>query len=201
MNELYECIRIETRNGWQTLEEAGLGLGFLDLETTGYCPYTQEVCELAFITEDGAEHHMLVQPTRLGNASEEALRVNGYDSGLWYREGVSSEYAVKELHQLTKDRVIVCQNPLFDLEFTRYWFYRFGLSKNWFYKPLDTGTMAFTISGGSFPRQTTINKILGTSCDRPHRALDDARALKENFDKMLDEAVTLSTMTSDNFCF
>ena len=100
-------------------------LAFVDIETTGFDPETQEIIEIGCVIvkqTDGVlgdiieEFEVKIKPVKLENASAEALAVNGYNEAEWLFAS-DLEPAMKSFAEKTKECIFVAHNVAFDWSF------------------------------------------------------------------------------------
>lgn len=101
-------------------------LVFVDIETSGFSPETQEILEIACIrtTSDAREitgsFECLVLPEHIETASPEALIINGYQEGEWAFDGVSLDTALEKFLNICFGGVtLVAHSATFDWGFLR----------------------------------------------------------------------------------
>lgn len=176
---------------------------FVDVETTGFYPDLHEIIEIGavVVTPDLSMElghvSLRVLPTSLQHATEEALRINGYDPELWDETGLELDDALSHLARMvTAPRgparaesdlagapMMAGQNIGFDERFLRRAFEK--SDRAW---PFHTHR-TFDLIGLCWPlyaRGDVSSMSLDSLCahfgiERPpvHRALADARAALE----------------------
>jgi DNA polymerase III alpha subunit (gram-positive type) len=106
---------------------------FLDTETTGLDPYTQDITEIGCIMIDNVNgkfkvnakkvFHKRIKIQNEDTAQEEALEVGHYIESLWNKTGVEAEEGLKEWNDWLREmspgnKPIICaQNAEFDKSF------------------------------------------------------------------------------------
>lgn len=157
-------------------------LAFLDIETTGLDPYTDEVLEVAYLREYDDPFSLVTTHFSMQiderSASPDALKINRY----WERKPelldiqLAWSPAAYKLVTDLKDHIIVGNNPTFDLTFLTQFLRKWAWKPTWYYRPLDVGSMAqgrFRERGVT--RTPDIAERLGVPLpDDQHSALADA---------------------------
>jgi DNA polymerase III epsilon subunit-like protein len=99
-------------------------LVFIDAETTGIEPGAQagEIVELALVAEDGSTlFHRKILPSHIETATQEALKINGYNADRWIDEGaVLFHQVAKEVFEIIDGKILVGQHVTFDIEFVKF---------------------------------------------------------------------------------
>ena len=176
-------------------------LAFIDVETTGFNPDTQEIIQLGCVIaeqvwENGVltlkhvdEFEYKIRPEHIETADAQALRVNGYDAGEWiFAYGLPE--AMKMFDAKVKDCIFVAHNACFDFSFIDKAYRTCGIESSMHFHKLDTISMAFT----RFYNDETVEKYsLRNLCERfniknsnAHTALADARALMELYPHLIN---------------
>lgn len=165
-----------------------MGLLFIDTETTGLDPETDQLIEIAYAYLDDPEPRTLILPHDRNNVSPEAARVNHYyERGL----GDSTRWATLEQllefeYDLIAGETLVGANIGFDESFLAKEF----PSKKWHYRKLDIESMAYQAFG--FPEKVPGMKdihrelnVMGFDIPEPdHTAAGDVRALVASFNAL-----------------
>ena len=126
-----------------------MGLVFLDTETTGLDPLTEDIFEIALITEDGREHVWRIEPDEyvIADMHPKAAEVNRYHERIkepgWTWD---DPYDVgEELHGLLQGQHLVGAVPDFDARFLEMFLGRFhdaDDSRPWHYHLIDVEPLA-----------------------------------------------------------
>ncbi len=175
-------------------------LAFIDVETTGFDPYTQEVIEIGCIimSRDDKdptkltlveEIDMKVQMEHPETADEGALRVNGYDPSAWIF-AYTQQQAFELLAQKTKGCVFVAHNVAFDWNFVDTSFRRLGIEHNFERNKIDTLSIAYAKFSGMNTdiRHLSLRALcehFGVKNEAAHSALPDVRATIEVYKKLM----------------
>lgn len=163
---------------------------FLDVETTGLNPYSQEIIEIAFLVEappetpDGIGKILdrwssKVKPLHLGTANSKALQVNGYDPEKWKDAPTFAEIAPKVARYLKQATVLIGHNPTFDTRFITAALEREGIFGVYIpYHQIDTVTSAFMALNWMIPndqklRLDMLRDHFGIPKDDHHEAFKD----------------------------
>jgi DNA polymerase-3 subunit epsilon len=173
-------------------------LAFIDIETTGFNPETQEIIEIGCIIvkqNDGIpgeiieEFELKIKPEKLENADPEALSINGYNEAQWLFAS-NLEQAMQVFADKTKECIFVAHNVAFDWSFIAKAFAVTGVENKMFYAKIDTISFALAKLHKD-PNVTRYN--LGSLCerfgitnDRAHTALADTRATVEIYKKLIE---------------
>jgi DNA polymerase-3 subunit epsilon len=175
-------------------------IAFIDTETTGLDPNTNEIIELAIVVVDTNNKQFYKEVNYyfdpVGEIDPGAARVNGFYKGKWQelKYQISGEHDVaKILLGLNSIDAIVAHNVSFDRSFLVALFKKYGypmsqMPKYWF----DTCTMAFLFKmyRKDFARISMDFCLsyfnLAVRTGQHHGALEDAKLLKELFFKMLE---------------
>lgn len=173
-------------------------LAFVDIETTGFDPETQEIIEIGCVIvkqTDGVlgdiidEFEIKIKPVKLENASAEALAVNGYNEAEWLFAS-DLEQAMKSFAEKTKECIFVAHNVAFDWSFIAKAFATTGVENKMFFAKIDTISFALA----KLHKDPTVTRYnLGSLCerfgitnDRAHTALADTRATVDVYRKLLE---------------
>ncbi len=158
----------------------------LDIETTGLDPHNDEIIEIAAIrTVNGEvteEFSEFVKPTRpvpnfikiLTNITDEQLA-----------SGLSCDIALKRLQAFLGDAQVVCHNSPFDIGFINAHLEKIGQSK--LHNP-NRDTLELARIYLPFLRDHklgTVCEFFGIENESAHRAIHDARATAQVFDKLV----------------
>lgn len=173
-------------------------LAFVDVETTGFSPVTNEIIELGVVIAKMRDGRVLevvdkldlkIHPQHIETADAQALRINGYNEADWLF-ATSLEDAMKVFSEKTKDAIFVAHNVVFDYGFIQQAFETTGVPNLMHYHKLDTISLAFGILHNS----DDIGKYsLRALCQyysienaKAHSAFADAYATYELFKKLLN---------------
>ena len=174
-------------------------LAFIDLETTGFDPLTQEVIEIGClfaklnekgIYEELESFEVKVKPEHIETADKEALRINRYSDEDWLFAHTQKE-AFTMLAQKCEGCVLVAQNTPFDYGFLQAGFSRNGLKDPFFFAKLDTISLAYL----RFRKDPEMNNFslkalcekYGIKNEKAHSALADIRVTFEVFKKLMGQ--------------
>jgi DNA polymerase-3 subunit epsilon len=172
-------------------------LAFIDIETTGFNPETQEIIEIGCVIvkqNDGVlgdvveEFEIKIKPEKLENANPEALSINGYNESEWLFAS-NLEQAMQVFADKTKECIFVAHNAAFDWSFIAKAFATTEIENKMFYAKIDTISFAFA----KLHKDPTVTRYsLGSLCerfgitnDRAHTALADTRATVEVYRNLL----------------
>ena len=121
-------------------------LVFLDTETTGLDPATDQIWEIAYAVDDGQIFSSVVNHTV--TPPEEVAELNGYyDRVTSYRQ-MESKYRLAKLREALDGATLVGANPSFDAGFLRA---RWGETP-WHYRMLDIESYAMGALGWDSPK-------------------------------------------------
>ena len=174
-------------------------LSFIDVETTGLHPFTNEVVEVAIINETHGDTHALdvwaskVAPSRLDKASPEAMKINGFNAHEWRDAPSIGEIALKVKASL-EGRTAVGHNVGFDLDFLSALCIEAGVSTPGTHEhvlgivgSIDTQSMVrehLFPTGLKSASLDATRKWMGWSLDGNHRALKDAEDCRKLYHKL-----------------
>jgi DNA polymerase-3 subunit epsilon len=160
---------------------------FLDLETTGLSPwFGDRICEVGIVTTEGRRirdtYQTLVNPER--ELSFAAASTNGLQDAELQQAPLFGEIA-DEIADRLHNRVIVCHNARFDLQFLDNEFRRLGREVQ---VPNLVDTLLLARTYFQFPSNTlaAIADALEVPREREHRALEDALTDRAIFFQMMD---------------
>lgn len=171
-----------------------LDLVFFDTELTGLDMH-HEMIEIGFVKvkaktfEVIAEKQIKIKPMRLLEANEESLAIAGYNDVEW-EKATDLGSALQDFLTYTDGAMLVGHNLPMDWLFLKKSLAECGLSANFYYKGLDTFSLAWQkLHGtGAFRRyslkELAIHFNIGQG--NAHRALDDARTTYQLFKKLLE---------------
>lgn len=159
-------------------------IAFLDIETTGLNPREHEILEVAIIRWPEDDYVEFTLPIDQRKASKEALEVNRYRERFdeLRRRQITDDAAFANFRWGLHERIVVGNNPQFDLRFIEQWFVKHGSvysATPWNYHPIDLKALV----GGRHPElgeppwsTGQIAKAVGVPLpDEQHTALADAR--------------------------
>lgn len=166
---------------------ASAQFAFLDLETTGLSPwFGDRICEVGIVITEGRRiresYETLVNPER--ELSFGAASTNGLKDFDLAAAPLFGEIADEVAERLT-DKVVVCHNARFDLQFLDNEFRRLGREVQ-ISNLVDTLLLAR--AHFQFPSNTlaSIAEALHVPVGREHRALADAHTDRAIFFQMMD---------------
>jgi len=175
-------------------------LAFIDVETTGFDPVTQEVVEIGCIIMERdptdptkltlvEEIDMKVKPDHIETADPGALRVNGYNEADWIF-AYTQQQAFQLLADKTKGCVFVAHNVAFDWNFVDTSFRRLGIEHGFERNKLDTLSIAYAKFSGnnSDIRHLSLRSLcehFEIKNEKAHSALPDVRAMIEIYKKLM----------------
>jgi len=168
-------------------------LAFIDTETTGR-EIEHEIIEIAIVRTSAFnlsvidEWEAKIKPKKFEIAEPEALKINHYNPADWENAMEQTE-AMKIFLEKTEGCILVAHNLVFD------WFYihkslsECGLEPTFWFKGLDTISLAWlklrndpAIKSLSFRELTS---YFGIKQDKPHSAMDDAKAAHKLFENLI----------------
>lgn len=167
---------------------------FFDTEMTGL-DLRHELIEIGFVKVKAKTYEVLVEknirikPTRLQDANPQALEIVGYSDEEW-KDGVDLKTGLEQFLEHTKDTVLVGHNLPFDWMQLKKSLESVGLETNYFYKGLDTFSLAWQKLSGEPNFQkfslAELSDFFGIDPGQKHRALDDAKTTYQVFMKLKD---------------
>ena len=170
-------------------------LVFLDLETSGFDPDTQEILEIAAIrtTPDACtvvgSFECLVLPEHIQSASPEALAINGYSEGEWAFDGVSLDLALDNFLNICFGGVtLVAHSATFDWGFLRAALTRKSLLADLDYHIICTASLAwpFVMRGEVVsPKLEALCTHFGISNEGQHSAMRDVERMLEVYRRLV----------------
>ena len=123
---------------------------FVDTETTGLKTY-HEIIEIGLVKvkpytfEEIDRWSIKIKPTNIAVASTKALEINHYTEEEWY-DAENQEDAIKMFLQKVDGCIIAGHNISFDLRFIEALLDKYNLTPTYYYKPLDTFSLAYLLS-------------------------------------------------------
>ncbi len=169
-----------------------LDLAFIDTETTGR-EFEHELMEIAVIRASGFNFAVLdewdikIKPRHLELADQESLKIAHYNEDDW-KSAVDLEEAMKIFLQKTENTILVAHNLPFDWYYIHKALKECNLEPTFWFKGLDTISLAWLKLRDNPEVKTLSFKELtghfGIKQEKPHSALDDARAAYQLFLKL-----------------
>src|SRR5574338_1459799 len=160
---------------------------FLDLETTGLSPwFGDRICEVGIVVTEGRRiretYQTLVNPER--ELSFGAASTNGLKDSELVEAPLFGEIA-GQVAKLLHNKVVVCHNARFDLQFLDNEFRRLGREVQ---IPNLVDTLLLAREHFQFPSNTlaSIAEVLRVPIEQEHRALADALTDRAIFFQMMD---------------
>ncbi|HUX35758.1 MAG TPA: 3'-5' exonuclease [Candidatus Paceibacterota bacterium] len=171
-------------------------LVFFDTETTGF-DLGKELIEIGLVKvkaktfEVIAEKDIKMKPVHIETADPDALKIVGYDQAEWDRDGVDLKAGLEEFLSYTESAILVGHNIAFDWMHVRKSLEQCGLRPNYYYKGLDTFSLAWQKLAGHKDIQrislSELTRYFNIPEGRKHRAIDDAKSTYQVFLKLLAE--------------
>ncbi len=168
----------------------------VDTEFTGL-ELKHELVEIGFVKlkhgtlEVIAEKSIKIKPTHLENANAESLAISGYNEKGW-ADAVDLKTGIQDFLTYTDGCMLVGHNLGMDWAFIKKAIEDCGLTSNFYYKGLDTFSIAWAKlrDKKEFKRfsLTELAPYFGIDMGHHHRALDDARTTCEVFKKLAESA-------------
>jgi len=179
-----------------------LTLAFLDVETTGLDSQKHEVIQIGVVLakqipregnvgprlEKIEEFEMKIKPSRIEDAEEDALRINGYNEADWMF-APDLKNAMEFIAKKLEGTVQVSHNLTFDSAFMDKCFERAGMENNMARYKLDTISIAFARLYNRDDVKYSLRylcELFQIKNENAHTALADARALYEVYKKMMN---------------
>ena len=166
---------------------ASAKFAFLDLETTGLSPwFGDRICEVGIVVTQGRRiretYQTLVNPER--ELSFGAASTNGLKDSELVEAPLFGEIA-GQVAKLLQNKVVVCHNARFDLQFLDNEFRRLGREVQ---IPNLVDTLLLAREHFQFPSNTlaSIAEVLRVPIEQEHRALADALTDRSIFFQMMD---------------
>jgi DNA polymerase-3 subunit alpha (Gram-positive type) len=170
-----------------------LDLVFFDTELTGLEMH-HEIIEIGFIKvraktfEVIIEKQIKIKPVHLETANRDSLEIAGYKEADW-ADAVDIKTALQEFLSYTENAMLVGHNLPMDWLFLKKSLAECQLPSNFYYKGLDTFSLAWQKlrETGMFHRYSLkeLSAHFNVSQGNAHRALDDARTTYEIFKKLV----------------
>lgn len=175
-------------------------LVFVDLETSGLSPETQDILEIACIrtTSNALEivgsFECMVLPENIQTASLEALVINRYNSEHWCNYGVSLDSALDKFLNICYGGVtLVAHSATFDWGFLRAVLTRKSLLADLDYHIICTASLAWPlVMRGEVvsPKLETLCTHFGISNDGQHSAMRDVERMLAVYRKLVPVPAT-----------
>ncbi len=167
---------------------------FFDCEFTGF-ELDKEVIEIGFVKAKAGDFSVIVEgdikikPQHLERANPESLLISGYNEAEWNATGVDLPTGLSTFLEYTAGAVLAGHNVAMDWMHLHNSLERAGMAPNFFYKSLDTFSMAWARLRGKkefikFSLEE-LGNYFGIDRGTPHRALDDARTTYQVFKKLI----------------
>ena len=168
----------------------------VDTEFTNLEFDKSELIEIGFVKLEAETYKVLeegdikIKPSHIETASPESLDVIGYDEEEWNREGVDLKTGLEQFLSHTERCLLVAHNLPADWMVLRRGIDQVGLKENFYYKGLDTFSLAFAklVNEPGFERYSLgeLAKYFNVDEGQKHRAIDDARATAEVFKRLIN---------------
>ena len=169
-------------------------IAITDLETTGLDFAIHEIIDIGLLVVDSVTLQVTnkldirVKPTHLDTATEEAMRINGYNETDW-KDAVSLEEAMKLYAEKTPTAIFLAHNVTFDWSFINEAFRSTKVKNLMDYHRLDLYTISWFLLKSTKIKGFNLNKIanfLGIPEEpMPHRAINGATTAYEVFKKLV----------------
>ena len=177
-------------------------LAFIDTETTGLDPDVHEIIELALIVckqvqtvgrgpklEIVKEYEWKIKPTRMDLASEDALRVNGYNETDWMF-AYDLKPVMEEFAKASQSCTFVSHNLAFDYPFVMNAFKKADVDSKMHYAKIDTISVAFArlydVTQANAFSLRALCELFKIENSKAHTALADTRALIAVYKKLMN---------------
>lgn len=175
---------------------ADADLVFFDTETTGF-ELSKELIEIGLVKvkaktfEVIAEKDIKIKPVRVEDADPDALAIVGYDAAEWACDGVDLKTGLEEFLSYTEGTILVGHAIVFDWMHIKKSLEQCGLKANYYYKGLDTFSLAWQkLAGKPNMERISLQQLavyFNIQQGRAHRAIDDAKMTYQVFLKLLKE--------------
>jgi len=169
-------------------------LAFVDCEMTGRS-FKHELIEIAVVRVSAFNFAVLdewstkIKPRNIENAEPEALKITGYNEKDW-EDSLNEETALKIFLEKTDKTILVGQNISFDLSFIYKALAAYNLQPTFWYKSIDTFTLAWQkLRTNSDIRGLGLTELMThfeMERENVHSALDDAKAAYQVFLKLIE---------------
>jgi len=178
----------------RTFDILSADLVVFDTEFTSLDFQTNELLEIGFVKLKALTHEVLTEgdikiKADLTHASEDSLKLIGYNQEEWDKEAVTPKEGLEEFLKHTDSCVLVAHNIANDWMVIKNALAKSNLKENFHYKSIDTFTLGWYVLQGK-PEFTTFSlremaKYFKVDQGQKHRAIDDARATAEVFKKLI----------------
>ena len=165
---------------------------FLDFETGGLSPITNDFVEVGCIRTDPSgrtvqeEYVTKVFPQK--PVDVEAAAINGYSHEKWAAEAVKPNVALMKILSMARDTMLVCHNTPFDKAFLEAGMAAYRMRWPGSYHSLDTVSLAMPLlRAGLVPnvRLQTLTTYFKIGHEA-HRAVGDVRACREIYLRLME---------------
>jgi len=180
---------------FKNIDASKYDLVFFDCEFTGLEILKHEIVEIGLVKvkagtmEVLAKRRIKIKPQKLENANPESLAISGYNEEEW-ADAVESKTGLEEFLSYTDGCMLVGHNVAVDRMFLQKALEDCGLEPNFFYKALDTFSLAWAkLQGKSEFKSFSLSELAPYfSIDEgaKHRALDDAKTTYQVFKKLME---------------
>lgn len=157
---------------------------FFDCEFTGF-ELDKEIIEIGFVKVRAGDLSVItegdikIKPEYLERANPEALMVAGYNEKEWAVDGVLRDEGLRQFLRHTENVLLAGHNVAMDWMHLHNALERSNLKPNFFYKSIDTFSLAWQKLRGNpaFTKFSLLELAPYFQVDqgRKHRAIDDAR--------------------------
>jgi DNA polymerase III epsilon subunit-like protein len=173
----------------QEIQVRDLDLIFVDTELTGL-DSKHEIVEIGFVKVKAGTYDVItekvikIKPMRLQDANPDSLVISGYNAKDW-ADAVDLKTGLEEFLSYTEDCMLVGQNLAIDWFFIKKSLDECGLKANYYYKGLDTFTLAWSVlKDDPALKRFSLSELAPRFNIDPgihHRALDDAKTTFQVF--------------------
>lgn len=163
---------------------------FVDVETTGLDNAYHEIIEICLIRGESI-YHRKVRPLHIDRASEEALKINGYNAKEWSL-ATHPRSVAKEIAHYLSGATIVAHNPSFDMGFIDELLHQYKVDVSYDRRLIDTTVLAhehLTPAGCKKISMDGIRDFLEWDCAGSHTALKDCLDVRRLYYKLLRASV------------
>ena len=147
----------------------------LDLETTGFSPFSEEITEVGFVTLDGGTLEVMGMFDSLidikGKIPQKVASITNINNEMTKKFGLPKEVVGTYLREALKDAIVVAHNASFDFSFLAH---HFDVEPDYFYDTLSLSRIAFPDEKKHDLK--TVCQRFSVPLDGHHRALNDAMA-------------------------
>lgn len=158
-------------------------IAFVDLETTGLNPHTDEIIEIGVLVYDlkeqtVKEHEVKIRPLNPERMDSKALEVNGYTEKAW-KDALTLDAALESIAEICDGATFFAWNATFDWSFLEKAYHDTGLPIPFHYHRI----CVMSIAWAKVPREKVQGYSLKTICaylgiapePKVHRALNGAK--------------------------